>query len=243
MQERSFLDERLRIIEENYKVIKANIEKAALSVNRNPDEIRLMAVTKTVEPIYIKHAINLGIDLIGENRVQEYLSKEEEIMKNEKKPEVHIIGHLQTNKVSKIIDKVDMIESLDSVKLAKEISKQAVKAGVTMPVLVEVNIGREESKTGFDPDEVIDGIYEIAELEGIKIKGLMCIPPVCDSEKEAMAYFDAISKLFIDIKDKKIDNVDMQILSAGMSQDYEAAIKCGSNLVRIGSALFGARIY
>ena len=161
-----------------------------------------MAVTKTVEPIYIKHAINLGIDLIGENRVQEYLSKEEEIMKNEK-ARGSIIGHLQTNKVSKIIDKVDMIESLDSVKLSKEISKQAVKAGVTMPVLVEVNIGREESKTGFDPDEVIDGIYEIAELEGIKIKGLMCIPPVCDSEKEAMAYFDAISKLFIDIKDKK----------------------------------------
>jgi pyridoxal phosphate enzyme (YggS family) len=145
--------------------------------------------------------------------------------------------------VSKIIGRVDMIQSLDSIRLAEEISKQALKAETQMPVLIEVNIGREESKTGFDPDELTESVYQISELKGVKIKGLMCVPPICDSESEAAAFFNAISKLFIDIKDKKIDNVDMCILSAGMSSDYETAIRCGSNLIRIGSALFGARIY
>ncbi|MGI6772645.1 MAG: YggS family pyridoxal phosphate-dependent enzyme [Clostridiales bacterium] len=240
MQEKSLVNAKLNIIEENYKVIKDKIEKAAGEVNRNPDEIRLMAVTKTVEPIYINHAIKLGINLIGENRVQEFLEKEPFL---EKKVETHIIGHLQRNKVSKIIGRVDMIQSLDSIRLAEEISKQALKAETQMPVLIEVNIGREESKTGFDPDELTESVYQISELKGVKIKGLMCVPPICDSESEAAAFFNAISKLFIDIKDKKIDNVDMCILSAGMSSDYETAIRCGSNLIRIGSALFGARIY
>ncbi len=234
-------EERLNNIEHNIRVIKEKIAKAALDSGRNPDEVRLMAVTKTVEPMFINHAIKCGIDLIGENKVQELLSKKPYL--NLESVECHLIGHLQTNKVKQIVSEVNMIESVDSVKLAKEISKRSEAVGVTTECLVEVNIGDEDSKTGLELTMLEKTLIEIAALPGVKVKGLMTIPPICDDEAELDKYFCQMQEIFIDIKTKKIDNIDMCILSMGMSGDYEAAVRHGSNLVRVGSAIFGPRIY
>lgn len=241
MMEKSLVDQRFYYIDENLKRIKDNIANAAQKSGRSPDDIKLMAVTKTVEPIFINHAIDQGITLIGENKVQELMSKKPEL--SLQNCDTHLIGHLQTNKVRQIITEVSMIQSVDSIRLAQEISKQAQKNSLTMNVLLEVNIGNEQSKTGFCFEEVSDACAEISQLEGIKIKGLMSIPPICDNISKSQTFFSNMRKLFIDISDKKLDNVSMDILSMGMSDDYELAINEGSNLVRIGSALFGARIY
>lgn len=225
---------------DNYKRIKSNVEEAAVKAGRNPDDVRLMCVTKTVEAEYINPVLDLGAGLIGENRVQEYLSKKDALHLDG--VEKHLIGHLQTNKVRQIVGEVDMIESVDSIKLAKEISKESVKKGLSTNILVEVNVGKEDSKSGIFMESLDDLLCEIAELPNIKIKGLMTIPPICD-DAEVRKYFSAMHKAFLDIKDKKINNVDMEILSMGMSGDYEAAVLEGSNIVRVGSAIFGARQY
>ncbi len=235
------LEEKFMNIEHNIRVIKEKIAAAAVESGRNPDEVRLMAVTKTVEPVLINHAIECGIDLIGENKVQEFLSKKPFLKLG--KCSAHLIGHLQTNKVKQIINEVDMIQSVDSVKLAKEISKRAQSLGITVNCLIEVNIGDEESKTGLDIELLYDTLEEIAALPCIKIKGLMTIPPICDDDEALHKYFSKMHEIFIDIKGKKLDNIDMCILSMGMSGDYEAAVRNGSNLVRVGSAIFGPRIY
>ena len=225
--ERFILDEeRVKKTIDNYKRIK--------------NDVRLMCVTKTVEAEYINPVLDLGADLIGENRVQEYLSKRDNLHLDG--VEKHLIGHLQTNKVKQIVGQVDMIESVDSVHLAKEISKQSAKIGVTTNVLVEVNVGKEESKSGIYIEGLNDLLCEIAQMPNIKIKGLMTIPPICD-ENEVRKYFYEMHKSFVDIRDKKLDNIDMEILSMGMSGDYEAAVLEGSNIVRVGSAIFGARKY
>ncbi len=234
-------EERFNNIEHNVRVIKEKIAKAALDSGRNPDEVRLMAVTKTVEPMFINHALKCGIDLIGENKVQEFLSKKPYL--NLEGVECHLIGHLQTNKVKQIVSEVNMIESVDSLKLAGEISKRSEAAGVITECLIEVNIGDEDSKTGLELTMLEETLREIAVLPGIKVKGLMTIPPICDDEAELDKYFCQMQEIFIDIKAKKIDNIDMCILSMGMSGDYEAAVRHGSNLVRVGSAIFGPRIY
>ncbi len=234
-------EERFKNIEHNISVIKSKISAAAKESLRNPDDIKLMAVTKTVEPIFINHAIECGIDLIGENKVQEFLSKKP-YLKLEG-VQAHLIGHLQTNKVKQIVSEVSMIQSVDSVKLAKEISKRSEALGITVECLVEVNIGDEESKTGLKLSLLEETLKEISVLPAIKVKGLMTIPPVCDSEEESDKYFSQMNKIFIDIKAKNIDNIDMCILSMGMSGDYEAAVRNGSTLVRVGSAIFGPRIY
>lgn len=241
MTEKLYQDKKFKNIEENLKVINENIANSAIKSGRNPEDVTFMAVTKTVEPIYINHAIENGVSLIGENKVQELLSKKDELKLDN--CDVHLIGHLQTNKVKQIITQVSMIQSVDSVKLAKEISKQAVKNNLTMDVLLEVNIGNEESKTGFNINQVVESCYEIAEFDGIKVKGLMCIPPFSLNKVETFKFFTNMSNLFIDMKGKKIDNVYMNVLSMGMSGDYEEAISAGSNLVRVGSLIFGARIY
>ena len=233
--------QRMAAVEENYKRVLDRVNEAAVKAGRSTDDVRLMAVTKTVESPYINRAIELGADLIGENRVQEYLGKKDELHLDG--VEKHLIGRLQTNKVKYIVGEVDMIESVDSVKLAQEISKQSVKRGVVTPVLVEVNIGKEESKSGIFIEQLHDLLCEIASLEAVKVKGLMTIPPICDSESEVRKYFEAMHQSFIDIKDEKIDNIDMEILSMGMSGDFEAAVSEGSNIVRVGSAIFGARHY
>lgn len=241
MTEEFLLDEnRLKAVEENYKRVLNSVKESAVKAGRNENDVRLMCVTKTVEPPYINKALELGADLIGENRVQEYLGKKDAL--NLDGVERHLIGHLQTNKVRQIVGEVDMIESVSSLKLAKEISKVSVSKGIVTPCLIEVNIGREESKSGIFTETLLDEIYEMAELPGMKIKGLMSIPPICEND-EVRKYFAEMKQYFIDIKDKKIDNVDMEILSMGMSGDYEAAVAEGSNIVRVGSAIFGARKY
>lgn len=235
------IEERFKNIEHNISVIKSKIATAAIESGRKPEDVKLMAVTKTVEPLFINHAIECGIDLIGENKVQEFLSKKPYLKLDNCK--AHLIGHLQTNKVKQIITEVDMIQSVDSVKLAKEISKRSEALGITTECLLEVNIGDEESKTGLDMELVYDTLSEISALPAIKIKGLMTIPPICDDDEELNKYFSKMKEIFIDIKSKKLDNIDMCILSMGMSGDYEAAVRNGSDLVRVGSAIFGPRIY
>lgn len=232
---------RLKAVEENYKRVLENVKESAVKAGRSESDVRLMCVTKTVEPVYINKAIELGADLIGENRVQEYLGKRDEL--NLSGVERHLIGHLQTNKVKQIVGEVDMIESVSSVKLAKEISKASLQKGIVTKCLVEVNVGKEESKSGIFLEELEETLCEIAQLPAIKIKGLMTIPPICETPDEARRYFAMLRQSFIDIKDKKTDNIDMEILSMGMSGDYEAAVAEGSNIVRVGSAIFGARQY
>ncbi len=228
------------VVLENLKVIRDRVAAAAEKGGRSADDVRIMAVTKTVAPELVNVAINNGINLLGENRVQEYLDKRDSYVPN---TETHFIGHLQTNKVKYIIDKVSMIQSVDSVKLAKEISKNAVKNNLTMDVLVEINIGDEDSKSGIEADGAEDLIREIAELEAIRVKGIMSIPPICEKKEQSLNYFSRLRQIFVDISAKNIDNVYMEYLSMGMSQDYEAAIEMGANIVRIGSALFGQRQY
>lgn len=242
MTEKFTVDEkRLQAVGDNYKAIKTRVEEAAVKAGRNPGDVRLMAVTKTVESVYINRVLDLGADLIGENRVQEYLGKKDELHLDG--VEKHLIGHLQTNKVKQIVGEVDMIESVDSIKLAKEISKVSSNKGIVTDVLVEVNVGREESKSGVYMEQLEQLLAEIAQMDGIKVRGLMTIPPICDSEKEVSEYFSAMYQSFIDIRDKKIDNINMDILSMGMSGDFEAAVANGSNIVRVGSAIFGERKY
>lgn len=232
---------RLRAVEDNYKAIRDKVAESAIKAGRDPKDVRLMAVTKTVESVYINRALDLGADLIGENRVQEYLGKKDELHLDG--VEKHLIGHLQTNKVKQIVGEVDMIESVDSIKLAKEINRVSALKGVETNVLVEVNVGKEDSKSGIFIEQLEELLYQIAELESIKVKGLMTIPPICDDEKEVSQYFASMYQSFIDIKDKKLDNIEMNILSMGMSGDFEAAVANGSNIVRVGSAIFGARKY
>lgn len=241
MTEKLSVEQRFSNIENNLEVIKSKIADAAKKSGRLPEDVTLMAVTKTVEPIFINHAIECGIDLIGENKVQEFLSKEEYLKLEHCR--AHLIGHLQTNKVKQIVSRVEMIQSLDSLKLAKEISKQSLNKGVVTKCLVEVNVGSEESKTGIAFDEVRSLLEEVASMPSIKIEGLMAIPPICEDEAELSRYFEKMHKLFIDIKGQNIDNIDMNILSMGMSGDYELAIEGGANLVRVGSSIFGPRLY
>ena len=224
-------------ITENYKRIAYNIGEAKAKYRKPDEEIRLMAVTKTVLADAVNYAIDeCGINLLGENRVQEYLSKKELYREN---AEVHIIGHLQSNKVKYIIDSISLIQSVDSLKLAEEINRHAMKINKIQNVLIEINIGGEDSKSGISAKQLTELIENVSALPNVRIKGLMTIPPVNSGEK----FLAEMHELYLDIRDKNIDNVDMDILSMGMSGDYELAIKHGSNLVRIGTALFGARNY
>lgn len=223
----------------NFAEIKKNIASAAEKSGRKAEDIILLAATKTVETDRINNAISEGLEYIGENRVQEFLSKKDELLPCHR----HFIGHLQTNKVKDIVPFVELIHSVDSIRLAKEISKQSAKFNKTTDILLEVNIGNEQSKSGFLKEEVENAVIEIAKLPNICIKGLMAIPPICETAEDNRKYFSIMYKLFIDIRDKKIDNSSMDFLSMGMSDDYEVAISEGANVVRVGSALFGKRIY
>lgn len=231
----------LKNIKYNYDTIVENISKAAIASGRRPEDITFLAATKTVAPEFINYAISLGLKFIGENKVQELLSKYDSYDLNNS--QLHFIGHLQTNKVRQIVGKVDMIQSVDSLKLASEISKQSIKNGIITDILVEVNIGDEENKSGVKPVMLEELLCQISELEGVSVNGLMAIPPICDNEQKIRGYFANMRNLFLDISDKKIDNIKMGILSMGMSGDYYEAILEGANLVRIGSSLFGARNY
>lgn len=228
-------------IEYNYKLIEERITEAAIKSGRARDEITFLAATKTVDAERINYAISLGLKYIGENKVQELLSKYDDY--DLENASLQFIGHLQSNKVRQIVGKVDLIQSVDSVKLAKEISKQSLKNNVNSDVLVEVNIGEEESKSGIKSEQLYELLDEIKNFDNISVKGLMCIPPICDSPQKILKFFDKMNNIFIDISGKNIDNISMDILSMGMSADYYEAILSGANMVRVGSSLFGARDY
>ncbi len=240
MTEKLSVEQRCETIAANLAFIRSEIAEAAKQSGRAPEEIRLMAVTKTVEPVFINHAISCGIDLIGENKVQELLSKEEYLRLDG--VEVHLIGHLQTNKVKQILPHVSMIQSVDSLRLAHEISKQAQRLEMDMKCLIEVNVGAEESKTGISLQEVPALLEEISTLPNLSVSGLMAIPPICE-DAELSQYFEKMHQLFVDIRAKKMDNINMDILSMGMSSDYKLAILHGATMVRVGSSIFGPRLY
>lgn len=222
-------------IKTNYNIIKDNINKA-------DHDVTLLAATKNVSPDVINYAVNeLGIKDIGENRVQELLDKYDDI--NKDNLNIHFIGSLQTNKVKYIIDKVTMIHSVDRYKLAEEIEKQAAKINRNIDILVEVNIGEEPNKGGILPDiDVVDEfITLISVFPHLNIRGLMTLAPVCNNNEEYTKYFEKTYKIFVDILHKKHHNIDIPVLSMGMSDSYIPAVKCGANLVRVGTALFGKR--
>lgn len=223
-------------IDENYKKIVYNMQEAAAKYRKPGEKISLMAVTKTVDPAAVNHAVGLGIKLIGENRVQEYTAKKDFY---DKSAEVQFIGHLQTNKVKYIIDAVSMIQSVDSIRLADEINRHAGRIGKKQDILIEVNIGGEESKSGVDSGALEELLYQTSELENLNVRGLMAIPPADSPEK----FLYDMQKLYIDISEKSIHNINMDFLSMGMSGDYIDAIKYGSNIIRIGRGLFGPRNY
>jgi len=198
-------------------------------------------VTKTVEPSLINAALDAGLRHIGENRVQEYLSKKDALHLDG--VQTHLIGHLQTNKVKSIVGKVDMIQSVDSLRLATQIEKASAALELVTPILVEVNIGGEESKSGVAAEETERLLTELSRFTHLSVQGLMTIPPISDSDAKKRHYFSKMRELFIDIRSKNIDNVSMHILSMGMSDDFEAAVAEGSTMVRVGTAIFGKRCY
>lgn len=225
----------LEDIKQNYEAIKQNIAETMDKADRK-DTVRFMAVTKTVPCEKINYAESLGINLLGENRVQEFLGKYENYSENS---EIHFIGDLQKNKVKYIIDKVRMIHSVDNFALASEIDRRALQHGLKMDILIEVNIGGELTKSGVSPDGLVETAKAVSELENVRIKGLMTIPPAHCDEK----YFALMQELFENSKQKYSFLSDMNTLSMGMSGDYTSAVKYGSTIVRIGSGLFGYRNY
>lgn len=232
-------NETKQILADNVSCVKQNIARACSESSHNQN-VTLLAATKTVPAEVINYVTqNLGIKYIGENRVQELVDKYDQL--NLDGVELHFIGKLQTNKVKYIIDKVDMIHSLDSLKLAKEIDSRAKKIGKVMKVLVEVNSGREENKSGVFPEDVPEFLEKLAEFENIQVKGLMTIAPVCQEKEDIRKYFAETYSIFIDNLQNKIHNICMDFMSMGMTDSYEIAIQEGSNVVRIGSAIFGSR--
>ena len=240
MTERSSINEGMKRVGECWKRVRERAAEAAIHAGRSPDAVQLMAVTKTVEPVYINHAISLGATLLGENKVQEFLAKKPDLTG---RYEAHLIGHLQTNKVRQIVGEVDMIQSVDSVRLAREIGKVSEKKGVVSRVLLEVNIGKDPDKFGILPEALEETACEIAEISGIQVCGLMTVPPFDSDLENTQRFFSNMHQLFIDIGAKKIHNIIMRTLSMGMSGDYPLAIAEGATLVRVGSAIFGSRNY
>ena len=224
----------------NLEIIEENICNACKKAGRSRDEVTLIAVSKTKPVEDLQAVYDLNIRDFGENKVQELKDKIEVMPKDMR---WHMIGHLQRNKVKYIIGKVELIHSVDSLRLAEEISKQAKKNNVNADILVEVNIGDEDSKFGISTDEVIGLVKDIAKLDNISIKGLMCVAPYVVDSEENRPLFHKIKDLSVDIMSENIDNVSMSILSMGMSNDYQVAIEEGATMVRIGSNLFGKRDY
>ena len=228
-------------IAENVKLVKENIASAAIRCGRDPKGIKLVAATKMNDASRVREAIAAGVDICGENRVQELTEKLAQGAYDG--CPLHFIGHLQKNKVKNIVGKVELIHSVDSVSLAQEINKRAAALGITQDILLEVNIGAEENKSGFAPEELTKALDEIAQFSSVRVLGLMAIPPICEISENNRVYFRRMKQLFIDIGQKKYDNVTMLLLSMGMSADYEVAVEEGANLVRVGTGIFGARNY
>jgi pyridoxal phosphate enzyme (YggS family) len=226
----------VEIIKKNLEIINEKIKNAALKVNRNPEEIKLVAVTKAATIEQIKKAISAGIKIIGENKVQEAKEKYQILSAD---IEWHLVGHLQTNKVKYAIEIFNLIHSVDSIKLAKEIDKRSLQFGMITNVLVEVNVSGEETKYGIKPEEVKLFLKEISEYSRIRVRGLMTIAPMAEDTEEVRPYFRKLRELFKEIKIKSIKNIKMDYLSMGMTEDFEVAIEEGANMVRIGRGIFG----
>ena len=262
-QERNELHERIAQVKER-------VARAAEKAGKKPEDIILVAASKMNDAERVQEAIRAGIEVCGENRVQELLEKYEQ--NAYEGADLQFIGTLQTNKVKFLVGKVSLIQSVGSVHLGEAIAKEAAKHGIRQDILLEVNIGREQAKSGIDPDELLDAIdtlrakpslhiggeesksgispealpelvSQIDTLPGVCLQGLMAIPPVADAETKNLRYFNEMRQVFVDILTKKYDNVDMDYLSMGMTNDFETAIACGANMVRIGTAIFGARPY
>jgi len=223
-------------IKNNLEIINEKIKKAALKANKNPQEIKLVAVTKTATIEQIKEAISAGVKIIGENKVQEAKEKYQILSAN---IEWHLVGHLQTNKVKYAIEIFDFIHSVDSIKLAKEIDRRSLQFGMITNVLVEVNVSGEETKYGIKSEEIEPFLKEISEFSRIKVRGLMTIAPIAEDKEEVRPYFRKLRELSKEIKSKNIKNVKMDYLSMGMTDDFEVAIEEGANMVRIGRGVFG----
>jgi pyridoxal phosphate enzyme (YggS family) len=225
-------------IKNNLEIINGKIKKAALKANRNPEEIKLVAVTKTATIEQIKEAISAGVKIIGENKVQEAKEKYQILSAD---IEWHLVGHLQTNKAKYAVEIFDCTHSVDSIKLAQEINKRSFQFGKIMDVLVEVNVSGEETKYGIKPEEVEPFIKKISEFPRIRVRGLMTIVPIVEDKEEVRPYFRKLRELSEKIKSKNIENVKMDYLSMGMTEDFEIAIEEGANIVRIGRGIFGFR--
>jgi len=228
------------MLEKKLKSIEKNILKLSNKVNRKSEEITLIAVSKTKPIEMIKQLYDLGIKDFGENKVQEILEKYSNLPKDIK---WHMIGHLQTNKVKDIIDKVYLIHSVDTVHLAEVIDKEAFKKAIIIDILIQVNVAQENSKFGFSNDDVMTAIEIISKFPHIRIKGLMTIAPYVENSEDNREIFSKLRDLAIEIKQKNIYNVDMEILSMGMTNDYMIAIEEGATMIRVGTGIFGERIY
>lgn len=228
------------MVAENIRDVEKRIIQACERSGRNPEEVTLVAVSKTKPVEMLEEAYAVGKRVFGENKVQELVDKYEIMPKDIK---WQMIGHLQRNKVKYIIDKVDLIHSVDSIRLLEAIDKEAEKKEIIANVLLEVNIAKEESKFGLFPEEVMDFIDEVVRFQHVRVQGLMTIAPFVDDPELNRKHFANLHKLFVDIRKKKVDNVTMNVLSMGMTNDFEVAIEEGATMVRVGTAIFGERNY
>ena len=228
-------------IAENVANIKARIREAAIAAGRDPSEIKLCAATKMNDADAVRQAIAAGVDLCGENRVQELVQKSAE--NAYAGVPVHFIGHLQTNKVRQVVGKVDLIQSVDRMKLLAAIQAEAAHQGITQKILLQINIGNEDSKGGFAAEEIWDVLDQLQNFPNISVCGLMAIPPISQNSGDNCKFFQEMYNLAVDITAKKRNNVSMETLSMGMSEDFADAIACGSTMIRVGTAIFGPRNY
>ncbi len=228
-------------IRENIAAIRAKMDAAAIAAGRDPKDIALCAATKMNDTDAVREAIAGGVDCCGENRVQELTAKLSDDAYRGKP--VHFIGHLQTNKVKQVVGKVDLIHSVDSQRLLDAVQKEAARQNICQNILLEINVGQEESKSGFTVPEVWEILEKLPDFPNICVKGLMTIPPICENPGDNDKFFQEMYNLAVDITAKKGDNVSMEILSMGMSDDYADAIRCGSTMIRVGTAIFGPRNY
>ena len=228
------------MIEENLKNVEENIERSCAVSGRKKEEVTLIAVSKTKPVSMLMDAYRCGQRIFGENKVQEIMDKYEQMPDD---VQWHMIGHLQRNKVKYIVDKVAMIHSVDSLRLAETIEQEAAKKNVIVPVLVEVNVAQEESKYGFSPEEVIPFLEKVSVFSHIQVKGLMTIAPFVENPVVNRGVFHKLRKLSVDIREKNINNITMSVLSMGMTGDYQVAIQEGATMVRVGTGIFGERNY
>lgn len=228
------------MIAQNLHQVQENIKKACEKANRNPSEVTLIAVSKTKPVSMLQEAYDEGVRTFGENKVQEIMDKYGQLPQD---IEWHMIGHLQRNKVKYIADKVTMIHSLDSLRLAETIESEASKHNRVIPVLIEVNVAMEESKFGISVDEVLPFVQELSKFPHLRVNGLMTIAPYVENPEENRQIFRKLKKLSVDIEEKNINNINMSVLSMGMTGDYQVAIEEGATMVRVGTGIFGERDY